>query len=211
MSPDPEVIDLGRAPFAATHERMLRIAEAVRKREVEGKILLVEHEPVYTAGRATRTQDLPADTIPVERGGQVTYHGPGQLVVYPVIRLPSRDARAWLRSLERLGVAVCGAFGLAATASDNGTGVFVDGKKVISIGVAIRRWISLHGLAINVDMDLAAFHRIRPCGLDPAVMTDLSRLAGRRIALGEVAQVVRAHAPMLQQVPATPACGSTLE
>ena len=204
MSPDPEVVDLGRAPFAATHERMLRIVDAVRKREVEGKVLLVEHEPVYTAGRGTRPPDLLPDMVAVERGGQITYHGPGQLVVYPVVRLASRDVLAWLRSLERFGIAVCGAFGLTASASDDGTGVFVDGKKVISIGVAIRHWISLHGLAINVDMDLAAFHRIRPCGLDPAVMTDLSRLAGRRIALAEVAEVVRRHVPMLHGIGAAP-------
>jgi len=190
MSRDPEVLDLGRAPFAPTHARMLQIADAVRKRELPGMTLLVEHDPVYTAGRATDADDITDDIIPVERGGKITYHGPGQLVVYPVVRLPRRDVRDWLRRLEQLGVAVCEAFGLEATPSVDGTGVFVGDRKVVSIGVAVRHWINLHGLSINVDMDLDAFRQIRPCGLDPSVMSDLSSLTGRAIPITEVAAAV---------------------
>lgn len=197
MSFDPEVLDLGREGFAATHARMLRHADAVCKGELPGMVLLVEHDPVYTAGRATPAREITDGVVPVERGGRITYHGPGQLVVYPIVRLPARDVRAWLRSLEQLGVAVCAAFGVDARPSVDGTGVFAGGRKLASIGVAIRRWINLHGIAINVDMDLRAFRRIRPCGLDPEVMSDLSRAAGRRIALAEVAAAVRAHLHLL--------------
>lgn len=193
MSREPEVLNLGRAPFAATHARMLQIAEEIRKRELPGKTLLVEHEPVYTAGRATAADDITDDIAPIERGGKITYHGPGQLVVYPIVRLPKRDVRDWLRRLEQLGVAVCEHFGLDATPSVDGTGVFAGGKKVVSIGVAIRHWINLHGLSINVDMDLDAFHRIRPCGLDPEVMSDLTKLTGRTITIDEVAGIVTKH------------------
>ena len=197
MPPAPTVVDLGRAGYAETRTRMFQLADRVRKREVRGQVLLVEHDPVYTAGRATPAAELFDGVIQVERGGRLTYHGPGQLVVYPVLPLPERDARAWLRRLERLGVAVCAALGLTAAASADGTGVFVGRRKVISIGVAIRHWVSTHGLAINVDMDLTPFTRIRPCGLDPERMSDLSREAGRKLALARVADAVRAQLDLL--------------
>ena len=160
---------------------MLDIARSIHEEAAPGKILLVEHQPVFTAGRATPAVDRTDAVVPIERGGQITYHGPGQLVVYPIVPLPSHDARAWLRSLEAFGIAICAEFGLPATASDDGTGVFVHGQKVGSIGVALRRWVNLHGIALNVDMDLEPFHRVQPCGLDPRIMSDLSRLSGRRL------------------------------
>jgi len=197
MSRDPEILDLGREPFATTHRRMLEHAEALRKREVRGKILLVEHPPIYTAGRATPADDLGGDVISVERGGKITFHGPGQLVIYPIVRLPKHDVRAWLRTLESFGIAICRALDLEGEPSVDGTGVFVNNRKLMSIGVAIRHWINLHGISVNVDMNLAAFHRIRPCGLDPSVMSDLSRALGRTVSLAEVAGIVRHLAPML--------------
>lgn len=197
MAVAPEVVDLGRAPFAATHARMLRVAESVRKRELPGMVMLVEHDPVYTAGRGMRDETLPDDAVPIERGGKLTYHGPGQLVVYPIVTLPKRDVRAWLRGLEAFGVAVCRDFDLEGVASVDGTGVFVENHKVMSIGVAVQHWINLHGISINVDMDLSPFHRIRPCGLDPLVMSDLSRIAGRKITMQQAAEAARRHLPAL--------------
>lgn len=199
MSNTPEVVDLGRSGYAETRERMLRLAERVRKHEVNGKILLVEHDATYTGGRATPSADMTPDVIPVERGGKLTYHGPGQLVVYPVLRVPGRDVRRWLQRLEELGLAVCRAFGLTGTASLDGTGVFVDGQKVVSIGVAIRHWINTHGLAINVDMDLSPFQRIRPCGLNPDVMTDLTRASKRQVTMAEAQDAVRASCSLLAE------------
>ena len=197
MPSTPEIVDLGRAGYESTRESMLRWVAEARKDEVGGKVVLVEHDAVYTAGRATPPEQLDEDTIPVERGGRITYHGPGQLVVYPILRIPGRDVRGWLRRLEALGVAVCAHFGLDAEPSVDGTGVFVGGKKVVSIGVAVRHWVSMHGLSINVDMDLSAFQRIRPCGLDPDVMTDLSQLVGHAVSMQDAKDAVKAHLALL--------------
>jgi lipoyl(octanoyl) transferase len=186
----PEVVDLGRIPFAAAHERMRVILERVRGGG-KGEILLAEHEPVYTAGRATPPAERVDGAVGIERGGRVTYHGPGQLVVYPVVPLPRRDVRAWLRALERFGIGVCAQLGVTAATHPDGTGVFTGGRKVASIGVAVRHWVNLHGIAFNVAMDLAPFFAVRPCGFDPAVMTDLSREAGRPITLDEAKAAVR--------------------
>lgn len=191
MAGQPVVEDRGREAFPVTHRHMLAIAEEVAAGRTEGRILLVEHDPVYTAGRGTPPDERIPEAILIERGGKLTYHGPGQLVIYPVVRLPERDVRAWLRRLEAFGVACCADLGLQATASVAGTGVFVDGRKVGSIGVAIRRWTNLHGLAINVCMDLAPFQRIRPCGMNPSVVTDLSRCLGREVGLDEVKDAAR--------------------
>ena len=176
---------------------MLDRAARIRAGEHPGEVLLVEHDPVYTAGRATPEAELGPQVVPIERGGKITYHGPGQLVIYPIVRLPDRDVRAWLRGLESFGVGVCAEFGLAAEPSVDGTGVFVDGRKVASIGVAIRHWINLHGISINVAMDMAPFRAIRPCGLDPEIMSDLSSCLGREVSLDEAKQAVERMIPAL--------------
>lgn len=141
---------------------MRALHAAVHRGESPGCVLLVEHEPVYTAGRATPAHELHAGIVPIERGGKVTFHGPGQLVVYPILRLPRRDVRDWLRRLERFGVQIAAAFGLEATASVDGTGVFVGARKFASIGVAVKHWINLHGIGVNVAMDLGAWQGRAP-------------------------------------------------
>lgn len=186
-----EIEDLGRSGYAATLERMRALHARVAKGLEPGRVLLVEHDPVYTAGRATPPEELGPHVVPIERGGKITYHGPGQLVVYPIVALPHRDAREWLRRLEAFGVSVCSAFGLEAKASVDGTGVFVGPHKVASIGVAIKRWTNLHGIAINVAMDKAPWFAVRPCGRAPETMGDLSTACGRPISLEEVRVAVR--------------------
>ena len=197
QKPHPPIVSRGRAPYPAIHAEMLDLLEQVRRGESSGEVWLVEHDPVYTAGRATPADDLREDIVPIERGGRITYHGPGQLVVYPIAPLPQKDVRDWLRRIEAFGVAVCAAFGLEATPSVDGTGVFVGRNKVASIGVAIRHWINFHGIAINVAMDLAAFHSIRPCGLDPDVMSDLRRESGADITMDHARAAVGACLPVL--------------
>jgi len=187
----PEIEDLGRAPFATVLAAMRALHGAVHRGESAGRILLVEHDPVYTAGRATPAAELGPDIVATDRGGKITYHGPGQLVVYPVLRLPRHDVRDWLRRLEAFGVAIAAAFGLPATASVDGTGVFVGDRKFASIGVAVKHWINLHGIALNVAMDLAPFQAVRPCGLSPDVMTDLSTAAGRPITIAAAKAAAR--------------------
>ena len=188
----PEVEDLGRAAYAPVLERMRALHDAVHRGTRAGTVLLVEHEPVYTAGRATPRDELRPDIVPIERGGKVTYHGPGQLVIYPIVRLPKHDLRDWLRRLERFGVAFAAHFGVLATASVDGTGVFAGSKKFASIGVAVKHWIALHGIAINIAMDEAPWRTVRPCGLSPDVMTDLSTVAGRAIPMADAVAAARA-------------------
>ena len=213
MSQRFKTVDLGRREFTAVHSSMLQLLDEVHRGDSPGEIWFVEHDPIYTAGRATPPDQRdgsigdPGDdglafeptveTVAIERGGQMTYHGPGQLVVYPIVPLPSHDLRRWLRAIESFGVEVCARFGLAAVASVDGTGVFVGARKVASIGVAVRHWINLHGIALNVDVDLAPFRAIRPCGLDPDIMSDLSRETGRRITLDEARSAAAASLPTL--------------
>jgi len=162
-----------------------------------GAVWLVEHDPVYTAGRATQAADLRDGIVPVERGGQVTWHGPGQLTIYPIVKLPKRDVRDWLRRIERFGVQIAAAFGLDAEPSVDGTGVFVAGRKFASIGVAVKRWTNLHGIGVNVAVQGSPWHAVRPCGRSPDVMTDLSTASGRAITVPEVAAVARGAVSIL--------------
>lgn len=194
----PEIEDLGRAAYAPVLARMRAEHQLVHTGASAGRILFVEHEPVFTAGRATPADELGPHVVRVERGGKVTFHGPGQLVVYPIVRLPRRDVGDWLRRLEAFGVGVCAAFGLTATPSVDGTGVFVGERKVASIGVAVKHWINLHGIAINVAMDFAPWQRIRPCGRSPETIGDLCTVAGRALDLAAVKAAARTQVFLLR-------------
>lgn len=189
----PEVEDLGRARYDHALQHMRTLHAAVHRGEHAGRVLFVEHEPVYTAGRATPTAELGPHVVPIERGGKITYHGPGQLVVYPIVRLPRRDLRDWLRRIERFGIAVAARFGVDARGSVDGTGVFAGERKFASIGVAVKHWINLHGIAINISMDPEPWQTVRPCGLSPGVMTDLTTAAGRPIDM-DAARAAARHA-----------------
>lgn len=180
----PEIENLGRRPYEPVLAHMRAVHAAVH-RGAPDRVLLVEHEPVYTAGRATPPAELGPGIVAIDRGGRITYHGPGQLVVYPIVRLPRRDLRDWLRRLERFGMRIASAFGLDARPSVDGTGVFVGGRKIASIGVAVKHWINLHGIGVNVAVDAAPWQAVRPCGLSPDVMSDLSTMAGRTIPMAE--------------------------
>ena len=175
-----EVRWLGRIAYPAAHARM---AEALAQRLDGGPdvLLLCEHDPVYTLGRARGARGNlidPGDTpiVEVERGGDVTFHGPGQLVGYPVVGLPPgrQDLRGFLRGLESVLIEVLAGFGLEAGRDARNTGVWLGGQKVASIGIAARRWVTWHGFALNLTTDLAYFRRIHPCGLDAALITRLA-------------------------------------
>ena len=189
---------LGQVAYHEAWALQRRLAEARIQNRVGDMVLLLEHPPVYTLGRSSRAEDLLAPTerleaqgaqvVSVDRGGQVTFHGPGQLVAYPII-----DLRAWgggplryVRALEEAAISVVGAFGIAAGRVEKLTGVWVAGEKIAAIGVKISRGVTTHGLALNVSTDLAWFQHIVPCGVGDRGVTSLERLLGRRVGLEEV-------------------------
>lgn len=174
---------LGRRPHQEIWELQLALVAAIAAGEAPDTLLLVEHDPVITLGRRRGAAEnvLDAGGLPVvatERGGDATYHGPGQLVGYPLLALAEgeRDLHAYLRSLEAVLIDVLGARGLAAGRLPGQTGVWVQGRKLASVGVAVRRWVTYHGFALNVSTDLAPFHRMHPCGLPAAVMASMNDL-----------------------------------
>jgi lipoyl(octanoyl) transferase len=178
-----EVVDLGVAPYRDAWQRQL---DQVDVRKVGGGVdtlLVVEHPHVITLGRRREARSnvlTPdgVDVVEIERGGDVTYHGPGQLVVYPIIKLEEgeRDLHRFLRNLEQAMIDTLAEFELAAGRVDGATGVWIDGaRKIASIGIACRRWVTFHGLALNVTTDLSYFTRINPCGFEASVMTSMAR------------------------------------
>ena len=202
------VIDLGLADYGATWQRQLELVAARQRGEVPDTLLLVEHPHVITLGRAQKAKanvvapgDVPV--IEIERGGDVTYHGPGQLVAYPILQLGEgeRDLHRYLRNLEEAMIRALADVGVAgATRRPGATGVWVgagaDGqpvRKIASIGIACRKWVTFHGLALNVATELAYFARINPCGFDATVMTSASAEAGRAISVAEMKPVLAAR------------------
>lgn len=185
---------------AVEYERALGWQEALVARRLAGgcdALLLLEHPPVYTLGRGADPQHLGAAAIgpvPVyaaQRGGQVTYHGPGQLVGYPILGLRDLrpDVRWYLRTLEEVLIAALGDVGVRAGRTPGLTGVWVGGRKIASIGVALRRWVTWHGFALNVGPHLEGFARITPCGLAGVEMTSVAREGGPA-EVGEVMPAV---------------------
>jgi lipoyl(octanoyl) transferase len=193
-----EILWLGRCAYEPTWRAMQRYTQE-RGPDSPDQIWLLEHEPVFTLGmNADASHVLAPGDIPVvriDRGGQVTYHGPGQLVVYPLIdiRRASLTVRDLLNALELGVIEYAARFGIEAQCRAAAPGVYVDGRKLASVGLRIRRGGSYHGLALNVRMDLAPFARINPCGYTGLQMTQLSDLSGP----GEVAQVAAEFAPLL--------------
>jgi lipoyl(octanoyl) transferase len=177
-----EVRRLGRTAYADAHAQQQALVAERIVGTVGDVLLLTEHEPVITVGRGTPAEEqraLAATGIPVvevERGGEATYHGPGQLVAYPILALPEdrRDLHRYLRDLEEVVIGVLGELELEGTRRPGLTGVWLGDRKVCSIGVAVRRWVTWHGLALNLHTDLTPFRRFHPCGLASDVMTRVS-------------------------------------
>ena len=206
MRPDDAVaaelvcLDLGRAAYEPTLRLQKRLlAEVKGAPEERAYLVLVEHEPpVITLGRGAKAGHLVAsrerlarEGIEVHessRGGDVTYHGPGQLVGYPILRLDlhGRDVHRYLRDLEEVLIRTLAAFGVAGAWSEGLTGVWVGGEKVAAIGVAVSRWVTYHGFALNIATNLSHFDLIVPCGLCGRGVTSLERLLGRPVSVGEV-------------------------
>lgn len=190
--PAPRVKHLGRVEYEPAWRAMERFT-LERGPETPDEIWFLEHPPVFTLGLAGKMEHvLDAGAIPVvhiDRGGQVTYHGPGQLVVYPLLDLRrlGLGVRALVEALEAAVVDTLAGYGIAAHGRREAPGVYVDARKICSIGIRIRRGSSYHGIAFNVDMDLTPFTRINPCGYEGLEMTQVSTLGGPK-DLGRVAR-----------------------
>ena len=184
------VVDLGTESFRDTWARQLALVERRQHGEAPDTLLLVEHPHVFTLGRRRDAQAnvvMPGDVevIDIERGGDVTYHGPGQIVAYPIVQLDGaeRDLHRYLRNLEDAVIATCARFGLTTDREPGKTGVWTTTaagarRKLCSMGIACRRWVTFHGLALNVTTDLAYFRRINPCGFESKVMSSMAEQTG---------------------------------
>ena len=178
---------LGRVEYSAALALQEEIvARKIADAEAADELLLLEHDPIFTIGRTPDVTSLgdearlPHPVQRINRGGQATYHGPGQLVGYPIIDLRRReqDLHKYLRALEDILAALCASCGVAAARREGLTGMWIGERKIASIGVGVRRWVSMHGFALNVTGDLAPFARITPCGIAGVEMTSLARETG---------------------------------
>ncbi|MGD1100223.1 MAG: lipoyl(octanoyl) transferase LipB [Thermoplasmata archaeon] len=188
----PAVVEWGRRDYSESLDAMRSMVRARREGTVPDTLILVEHPPVVTVGvegddGSAVTAGLP--TVSVERGGRATYHGPGQLVGYPIVDLEprGRDVRQFVHDVEEVVVRSLVPFGVVAGHVHGRRGVWVAGeRKIASIGIAVDHWVTFHGFALNVDPDLEAFDRFHPCGFSGSVMTSLSREVGRPVPIAEV-------------------------
>jgi len=195
-------IDLGLVSFHEALQRQERTLEETLHRRQPETVYLLEHPHVFTMGRAGKLENVlrrkdrtgnSIELVRINRGGDVTYHGPGQLVVYPHLDLRERgrNVHLFLRNLEKSLIQTVAHFGVNAFVRPGLTGVWASSGKLASIGISVRHWITSHGFALNVNTDLSYFQRINPCGIMNCQMTTLSRSLGRPVDLSEVKVVLQ--------------------
>jgi lipoyl(octanoyl) transferase len=189
---------LGTVPYRPTWELQDELAEQRRARRIGDRLLLLEHFPVYTIGRGgseanmlaspERLRELGAELVRIDRGGDITFHGPGQIVAYPIVELRNPlDLRRYVRTLEASIIATAAAFGVIGARLEGHPGIWVDGeRKLAAIGVRVKRGVTTHGLALNVNTDLRWFDETIPCGIPDKTVTSLAREAGAPVPMEEV-------------------------
>jgi lipoyl(octanoyl) transferase len=187
----------GRMEFTSALALQEEVVAKKRKdRLLSDELLLLEHEPVYTIGRTPDRSSLlgaahlPHPLFSINRGGQATYHGPGQLIGYPIIDLRGcgQDLHRYLRWIEQLLIEFLADYGIAAWRRESLTGVWVENRKIASIGVGVRHWITMHGFALNVCGDLSPFNHIVPCGINEVAMTSIVKETGNKFSVGEIGE-----------------------
>lgn len=197
------VLDLNRMDYLAAWEVQLKVAQQVQDGG-EDTLIFVEHPAVLTLGANFHEENLlhSRDVYSqhgiaihrTDRGGDVTYHGPDQLVIYPIFNLArhGKDLHRWLRNLEETMIETCASYGLESRRFPPHTGVWIEDRKVAAIGIKVKRWVSIHGIALNCSNDLGVFDLIVPCGIQGYGVTSLSEASGRRITVEDAKPVVRA-------------------
>lgn len=188
---------LGLTPYKKVWELQKELVLKRQKDEIPDTLLLCEHPPTYTLGKSGKTQHLLADEkilkeigaefIQIDRGGDITFHGPGQLVAYPVLKLKEfqLDVHQYLRALEKTTIQALSQYGIQAGQLEGLTGVWVDEAKIAAIGVRLSRWVSMHGIAVNISPDLNYFKHIIPCGISSKSVTSLKEILKRDISVAD--------------------------
>ena len=196
---------LGRVPYAEGLQIQEQLVAERQAGRIVDVLLLLEHDPVFTMGRNSRAENVLVSSEALKargfeifetgRGGDVTYHGPGQVVGYPILELPTdrRDVHRYVRDLEEVMIRTCAGYGITASRIAGKSGAWVGTDKVGAIGVRIARWVTSHGFALNVTNDLAPFQMIVPCGIRDHGVTSLSRLLGRNVRVGDAAGRLADH------------------
>jgi len=191
-----EFVRAGRVPYVEAWDQQRALHERRVADDIDDTVLLLEHDPVYTAGKRTEPWERPLDGTPVvdvDRGGRITWHGPGQLTGYPITKLPDPvDVVAYVRRLEDALIAVASAYDVPTVRVEGRSGVWTaDGqRKVAAIGIRVARGVTMHGFALNCDCDLTSFGGIVPCGITDAGVTSLSIESGRPVTVDDVLPVV---------------------
>jgi len=203
------VEELGVIDYISAWQMQKEIQEKVIKNIAPNTLLILQHPSVYTAGRRTEITDRPLDNTPVidvDRGGKITWHGLGQIVGYPIIKLKnSTDVVGFVRDLETSLISICDEFGIKAQRYCERSGVWLrdekGDRKIAAIGLRVAKGVTMHGFALNVNPDLSAYSKIIPCGIADAKVTSLSAELGRNISIDEVMPVLKKHTlPMLERV-----------
>ena len=206
-----QVIDWGRTAYTESWQQQDELVAQRNAGTIGDTLVFTEHEPVYTLGvRKDSADHLLWDSAELERrgitvtqsnrGGDITYHGPGQIVGYPIVNLAARkDLHAYLRLLEQVLIHTVGTFGLAADRRAGKTGIWLGTRKIAAIGVAVKKWTTYHGFALNVNADLTPFGGIVPCGITDGTVTSMQLELGRELDLNEVKQVLASEFPRLLQ------------
>ena len=196
------VCNIGRTRYTDVWKLQQELWALRHTKSIEDILLLTEHENVYTLGKSADDDHLLAseeelkisgtDVFHVDRGGDITYHGPGQIVGYPIIDLNNYflDIHRYMRSLEEVIIRTLAAFGILAERENDLTGVWVNGEKIAAIGVKVSRWVTMHGFALNVNTDISKFDRIIPCGIFHKGVTSMQRKLGQDIPLGSVQKAI---------------------
>lgn len=212
-----EIYDLGFSSYRQVWDLQKNIQKRLIENKLEARdnidfhnkykdvLLFVEHPHVYTLGKSGNRANLlkgddelrviDAEFVPNDRGGDITYHGPGQVVCYPILDLDRyfTDIHKYLRLLEEVIIRVCDQYDLQATRIEGLTGVWVDQKKVCAMGIRCSRWVTMHGFALNVNTDLSYFNHIVPCGISDKAVTSLTELTGRKLDINEVKSLILKH------------------
>lgn len=195
------LFDLGKVPYKQCWEWQKQLLELRKAGEIEDSLLCVEHPPTYTIGKggdpkhmladALQLNQIQAEYIQSDRGGDITFHGPGQLVIYPIINLKEYrlDVHTYLRALEETTIQTLTEYGLKGERIEGMTGVWVSGAKIAAIGVRLSRWVSMHGIAVNLNTDLNYFKNIVPCGIAVKPVTSLAEILNREIDETEFAGI----------------------